>query len=68
MKYEDVTGDQWWPIARRGNKVACCDCGLVHTVDCRLKGKTVEVRFARDERATAGIRRGKQHRKPCRKP
>jgi hypothetical protein len=62
MKYDEVTSDEWWALARRGNKVACCDCNLVHIVDCRLKGKVVEVRFARDERATAALRRGKKRK------
>lgn len=60
MKYEDARSDEWFALARRGNKIACCDCGLVHAVDVRLRGRTVEVRFARDERATAAIRRGKR--------
>ena len=64
QRYDEVTGTEWWALARQGNKVACCSCGLVHTVDYRLnkKKKCIEVRFARDERATAALRRENKRR------
>lgn len=55
-------GDDWvWPV-RRGFKLACCDCGLVHLIDFKIaKGARrklfIGMKFDRDERATAAMRR-----------
>lgn len=38
--------------------VACCDCGLVHKHVYTVEDKKIVQRTYRDERATAGIRRG----------
>jgi hypothetical protein len=47
--------------ARRGYKMQCCDCGLVHRMDFGLvrhgHGKSIYFRSYRDERATAAVRR-----------
>lgn len=46
---------------RRGKeyfKVACCDCGLIHLMDVQLnRKKQFVLRFWRDSRSTAQIRR-----------
>lgn len=54
----DAQGRSRWirPVPR-GYRIACCDCGLVHSMDSRVRDGMVEVRFARDERATAAKRR-----------
>lgn len=60
--YETVP-DGWFEVARRGNKIACCDCHLVHTVDVRVtdvEGRLlpkIEMRMRRDGRATGAMRR-----------
>lgn len=36
MSYEKPKAGQWVQPVRRGYKLACCDCGLVHTMDFRL--------------------------------
>lgn len=38
--------------------VACCDCGLVHRHVYAVEDKKIVQRTYRDDRATAGIRRG----------
>ena len=38
--------------------VACCDCGLVHRHVYTVEGQKIVQRTYRDDRATAGIRRG----------
>ena len=39
-------------------KAACCDCGLVHRMRFKVRGKNLIImKFWRDERATAQIRR-----------
>lgn len=47
---------------RRGRdilKLACCDCGMVHFIDLQLTNKErfFKLRFWRDNRATAQLRR-----------
>ncbi len=46
--------------------LACCDCGLVHTIKFRLKKKGAKTlitrRTWRNERATAAMRRGKRYK------
>lgn len=47
----------WLQPVRRGYKLACCDCGLVHTMDFRVKDGRVQFRAARNNRSTALRRR-----------
>lgn len=63
-KYEDlsttVNSDGWsrWVYPNPKNyRTACCDCGLVHDLQFRTRERHVEVRFRRNNRATAAIRR-----------
>lgn len=57
MKYKEEEPGVWIFPKRRFYKMACCDCGLVHKTEFRLKGKHIEFRMWRDERATSQIRR-----------
>ena len=64
MKYHVVTDKEKWirPI-KRGYKMACCDCGLVHRMNFKHipygDGRKILFRAERDERATAAVRREK---------
>ena len=66
MKYHQVTDGETVFPARRGYRMMCCDCGLVHRVNFRLvphgtKGRRkIALNVYRDDRATANARRGKQ--------
>lgn len=65
MKYELVSAGQWVQPARKGYRMACCDCGLVHVLDFRLLGgkhKRIQFRAFRNQRATAAVRRHKEAR------
>lgn len=42
--------------------IACCDCGLVHRFEYRVRGKDLEVRAWRLNRETANRRRGGKFR------
>lgn len=56
-EYEFTEDEEWcWPT-QRNFKLACCDCGLVHTFDFRTVEGQVEFRVKRDNRATGQIRR-----------
>jgi hypothetical protein len=59
-----MDGDTVYPV-RRGYRMMCCDCGLVHKINFRLvphgkRGKRIVLTVYRDERATAAARRRKQ--------
>ena len=59
--YTQIYRREWVEPIRRGYKMGCCDCGLVHTMDFRLVGRpgwrVIQFRVARDPRATAQKRR-----------
>lgn len=57
MPYEKIKAGEWLRPKRRGYKMQCCDCGLVHRLDFRVRGGRAEFRAYRDNRATAAIRR-----------
>ena len=55
---------EWVRPVRRGYKMACCDCGLVHDMDFRIRkewrGNVVEFRVSRNQRATSAMRRWRE--------
>jgi hypothetical protein len=60
--YDKPEAGEWVQPTRRGFKLACCDCGLVHTMNFRLVkygDNKHKIRFQvfRNERATAMVRR-----------
>ncbi len=68
MSAYPVHGDgEWIRPVRRGYKLGCCDCGLVHRINFKLvpygSGKKIKFQAWRDERATAAVRREKKKRK-----
>lgn len=58
-RYRQVIEGDWEPINRRGYKNACCDCGMVHRRKFRVRKGVLEEQVFVDNRATAGVRRGK---------
>ena len=56
MKYYPQKDGEWMQ-PKRGYKMACCDCGLVHRVEFRVVKGRVQFRAWRDNRATAARRR-----------
>jgi hypothetical protein len=57
MKYERPMAGEWVQPVRKGYKMACCDCGLVHRMDFRILNGRAQFRVWRNERATALMRR-----------
>lgn len=47
----------WIQPIRKGYKMACCDCGLVHNMDFRVSDGRVQFRASRNNRSTALVRR-----------
>lgn len=60
--YEKPAAGQWVQPRRRGYKMACCDCGLVHTLDFRIVHGRAQFRAFRNERSTGQMRRWIKHR------
>lgn len=59
MKYPKVKSGEWIQPVKKGYKMACCDCGLVHTMDFRIVNNRVQLRAFRNNRSTGQIRRKK---------
>lgn len=57
MKYDEPKEGEWVQPIRRDYKMRCCDCGLVHNLDFRIKRGCVQFRAFRNERSTGQIRR-----------
>lgn len=55
--YEQPQEGEWVQPVMSGYKVACCDCGLVHGVDFRVRKGRVQLRVSRNNRSTAMVRR-----------
>jgi hypothetical protein len=68
VKYPGVVEGDWVQPVRRGYRMACCDCGLVHVVNFRLvkrgRGNVIQLQAFRHNRATAAARRKKGGEKP----
>jgi hypothetical protein len=64
-KYPEARDGQWIRPKRRGWRMRCCDCGLVHRFNIHVEKRGdrtyVFLQAFRDERATAQVRR---HKKP----
>jgi hypothetical protein len=65
VKYRAELGDddgwtEWIQPVRRGYRLRCCDCDLVHEMDFRIKAGRPQFRARRHERATSASRRGKK--------
>jgi hypothetical protein len=60
-KYTEPKAGEWVQPIRKGYKMACCDCGLVHTMDFRIakagRVQKVQFRVFRNNRSTAMMRR-----------
>ena len=50
---------EWFRIERKGHIIQCCDCGLVHLVRSRLRGKSIEIAATRLPRNTASARKAR---------
>ena len=56
MKYHYAQDGEWVRPVRRGYRRVCCDCGLVHRYNYRVRKRVLEVQAFRDSRATGQIR------------
>lgn len=61
-RYHEPKAGEWVQPRRKGYKLACCDCGLVHRLDFRIvqyakNQRKIQFRVFRDNRATGQMRR-----------
>lgn len=50
MSLAQLHDGQWVRPVHRDFRLACCDCGLTHRMDFRVRGKAVEFRATRLKR------------------
>lgn len=55
--YEHITEGDWFSAVKEGQDISCCDCGLVHSLEFRLRGGCIQYRFRLRPRQTGQIRR-----------
>ena len=55
--YPKVNSNEWVQPIRKGYKMACCDCGLIHEMDFKIVKNRVQFRARRNNRATGQFRR-----------
>lgn len=66
MKYkqyyeeEDTGWTEWVEPVRKGYKMCCCDCNLVHNLNFRIHKGKIQFQVQRNNRATAACRRKKK--------
>jgi hypothetical protein len=56
-KLDDEGWTDWFAPETIGYRIECCDCGLVHAIDFRLKDQEIEMRTRRLVNATVAARR-----------
>lgn len=55
--YPVVTSGEWVQPVKKGYRMACCDCALVHTLDFRIRAGKIQFRAFRNNRSTGQLRR-----------
>lgn len=61
-KYPVFTSGEWI-VPDEEFKFCCCDCGLVHQMRFGVLQGNIIMQVRRDNKATAGVRRGKRYKK-----
>jgi hypothetical protein len=59
LRYSQITDGEWFEPTKRGHRMRCCDCSLVHVMNFRVVNGRVQLQAFRHARATAASRRGK---------
>lgn len=57
QKYEQVYDGEWFMPVKKNYKNACCDCGMVHKINHKIKDGNLWLQFSVDRRATSAMRR-----------
>jgi len=57
LTYPRLKANEWQQPIKKGYRMACCDCGLVHDMDFRIVEGKIQFRARRNNRATGQLRR-----------
>lgn len=57
-RFRVMDAGEWTRPSRKGYRMGCCDCGLVHTMNFKLIKGRIWMQGFRNERSTAALRRG----------
>lgn len=60
VKYQQQKDGDWIRPVRKEYRLVCCDCGVVHRLNFRVRKRHIEFQAFRDDRATGQIRRNKR--------
>lgn len=44
--------NEWFNVRRKDEVICCCDCGLTHRLDFRIRGNKIQMKAARDKALT----------------
>jgi hypothetical protein len=57
MKYKNQNDGDWIKVIHRKHKIMCCDCGLVHDFNFRIRKGKIQFQAFRNQRSTGQARR-----------
>jgi hypothetical protein len=58
QEFADESGwSRWIQPIRKGYRLGCCDCGLVHTMEFRIFSRRIQFRVRRNNISTARLRK-----------
>ena len=56
-----------WYLTEKDSTFICCDCSLVHEIKFKIIGGRIFSKWKRNDRKTAGYRKGKEVKKIIKK-
>lgn len=62
-KYDKTKSNEWVYPVRKDFKMACCDCGLVHSFDFQIRNGQIRIRARRDDVQTEQLRKKRNKNK-----
>ncbi len=64
MKLQIIKGKpNTWETVKKYENVTCCDCGLTHQFEYRIKDNKIQIKGKRNERITNYVRAIKEYPK-----
>lgn len=57
VRYPKPEAGEWVQPVKRAYKMACCDCGLVHSMHFRVHNGRAQFKAYRDQKRTSRLRK-----------
>ena len=57
MKYSNLKDNEWITPLYKEFTMICCNCGLTHKVNFRIKNNRIQLRLKRNNYSTANVRK-----------